>query len=317
MTDNGREADGHEFSAANRHERREGIAAGVGAYVLWGLFPLYFPLLEPANAVEILAHRIVWSLLATAAVVAIRRRVTSLRAVLRSRRSLLLLVTAAMLLAGNWVTYIYAVNTERVIDGSLGYFITPLVTAFFGVTVLRERLSRQQALALALGACAVAVLAADYAGPPWIALTLAVTFATYGLVKKLVNLAAAESLFVETLVLFPLALAYLLVLELQGAGTFAHNSAEHALLLVAAGPVTTLPLLLFSAAVTRIPLILIGMLQYVAPMLQFLIGLLVVSEAMPTNRWIGFTLVWAALALLTLDAARTAQRARSGRRAFG
>ncbi len=258
--------------------RRAGVASGAGAYALWGLFPLYFPLLEPAGPVEILAHRIVWSLLAVAAVVTIRKRVAAVRVVLASPMSALLLAVAAVLLAGNWVTHIYAVNSDHVIESSLGYFITPLVTVAFGLLVFGERLRREQSFALALGALAVLVLAVDYGRVPWIALTLAATFATFGLVRKLVNVGAAEGLLVETLVLFVPAFAFLLVGGLNGTASFGHVSTEHTLLLASAGPVTALPLLLFSAAVTRIPLSLVGLLQYLAPVLQFLIGLLVVGR---------------------------------------
>ncbi|MDX6667668.1 MAG: chloramphenicol-sensitive protein RarD, partial [Solirubrobacteraceae bacterium] len=177
--------------------------------------------------------------------------------------------------------------------------------AGFGVFVFRERLRPWQTRALALGACAVAVLVVDYGRPPWVALVLAVSFGTYGLVKKLAGVGAAESLAVETLVLLLPAAVYLAALEASGSGTFTHDAPGHTLLLLAAGPVTALPLLFFSAAVTRVALSLVGMLQYITPVIQFLLGLLVVSEAMPASRWIGFALVWAALLLLSVDGMRT------------
>jgi chloramphenicol-sensitive protein RarD len=298
------------YVTGSRQDERAGVLYGVAAYLLWGLFPLFFPLLEPAGAVEILAHRIVWSLLAVAAVLLVGRNSAPLRAVMRDRRKLGLLSIAAVLIAVNWGTFIYAVNSDHVIESSLGYFITPLVSAAFGVLVFRERLRPRQTLALALGACAVGILVAAYGQLPWIALTLALSFGTYGLVKKVVNVGAAESLAVETLVLLLPALGYLTVLELSGGGSFAHESAGHALLLVLLGPVTAVPLLFFSASVTRVALTMLGMLQYIAPVLQFLVGLLIVGEAMPVARWVGFGLVWVALIVLSLDGLHAARRSR-------
>jgi chloramphenicol-sensitive protein RarD len=291
--------------------RRTGILFGLAAYGMWGLFPLFFPLLEPAAPVEILAHRIVWSLVAVAVVLALARNIGALVAVLRDRRRALLLGAAALLIAVNWGVFIYAVNSEHVLESSLGYFITPLVSAAFGVFFFRERLRSRQLAALALGACAVLVLTVDYGRLPWIALTLAVSFGTYGLVKKVADVGAAESLAVETFVLLAPALGYLFLLEGAGDGTFTELGAGHVLLLMAAGPVTALPLLLFTGAVTRVPLTTVGLMQYVTPTLQFLVGLVILGEAMPASRWIGFVLVWLALAVLTFDALRAAQRSRA------
>jgi chloramphenicol-sensitive protein RarD len=291
-------------------EQRLGVAYGVAAYVLWGAFPLYFPLLEPAAPVEILAQRIVWSLVAVAVVLGVTRSIGSLRAVMRNRRRVKLLTGAAVLIALNWGTFIYAVNSEHVIESSLGYFITPLVSAAFGVIVFRERLRRWQFVALGLGALAVALLAVDYGRLPWIALTLALSFGTYGLLKKLANVGAAEGLALETIVLIVPAFIYLVALQATGAGTFTGHGAGHVLLLISLGPVTAVPLLLFAGAVTRVPLTLMGMLQYLAPVLQFLVGLAVVGERMPPSRWIGFGLVWAAIAVFSVDGLRASRRAR-------
>jgi chloramphenicol-sensitive protein RarD len=292
-------------------EERAGILFGLAAYLLWGLFPLYFPLLKPAGAIEILAHRIVWSLAALGVVLAVQRNLASLGRLLRDRRRLLLLTAAALLIAVNWGTFIYAVNSKHVIESSLGYFVTPLVSVAFGMLIFRERLRSRQIAALALGTCAVVVLTIDYARPPWIALTLALSFGTYGLVKKLAGVAAPEGLALEALILLLPAAVYLAALELSGGGTFAHRSPGHALLLVASGPITAVPLLFFSAAVTRVALTLIGMLQYVAPVLQFLVGLLLVGEPMPASRWIGFALVWVALLVLSVDGVRAARGSRA------
>ena len=288
-------------------EQRLGIAYGVGAYVLWGAFPLFFPLLEPASPIEILAQRILWSLVAVAVVLVATRSAGSLRMVIRDRRRFALLACAGLLIAINWGTFIYAVNSKHVIESSLGYFITPLVSVAFGVMFFRERLRSWQIVALGLGTVAVALLTVDYGRLPWIALTLALSFGTYGLVKKLANVGAAESLAVETLVLLVPALVYLAVLETTSGTTFAHRDVGHAALLMASGPVTALPLLLFSGAVIRVPLTVMGMLQYLAPVLQFLVGLAIVGEKMPPSRWIGFILVWVALLILSTDAFRASR----------
>jgi chloramphenicol-sensitive protein RarD len=292
-------------------ERRLGILYGLAAYLLWGLFPLFFPLLKPARPVEILAHRIVWSLAAVAVVLAVGRKMPGLLALLRDRRRLKLLSAAAVLIALNWGTFIYAVNSKHVIESSLGYFITPLVSAAFGVIVFREKLRRWQMVALGLGALAVALLTIDYGRLPWIALTLALSFGTYGLLKKLAGVGAAESLALETLVLLVPAIVYLVVLEASGGGTFAHDGIGHVLLLMAVGPITAVPLLFFAGAVTRVPLTVMGMLQYLAPVLQFLVGLAIVGEAMPATRWIGFGLVWAAIVVFSVDGLRASRRSRS------
>src|SRR4051812_5245959 len=235
----------------------------------------------------------------------------SLRAVLRDRRRLWLLSGAAVLIALNWGTFIYAVNSEHVIESSLGYFITPLVSAAFGVMVFRERLRPWQIVALGIGAAAVGLLTLDYGRLPWIALTLALSFGTYGLLKKLANVGAAESLALETLVLLVPAIAYLVVLEATGGGTFAHDGAGHVLLLMAVGPITAGPLLFFAGGVARGPRTGLGVLQYPPPRLPVLVGLLVAGEAMPATRWIGFGLVWLAIMVFSVDGLRTARRART------
>ena len=289
-------------------QQRIGVVYGFLAYLLWGSFPLFFPLLDAAGSVEILAHRIVWSLVAVGAVLLAASNIPALIAAVRDRRKLGLLVIAAVLIAVNWGVFIYAVNSDHVIEGSLGYFITPLISAGFGVFVFRERLRSRQIAALALGAAAVLVLTLDYGRLPWIALTLGLTFGTYGLVKKLAGVGAAESLAIETLVLLAPAIAFIATLGVSGSGTFTTEGADHTLLLIACGPVTAVPLLLFSASVTRVPLTVMGMLQYLTPVLQFLVGLLVVGEAMPTSRWIGFGLVWTALVILSVDGLHAARR---------
>jgi chloramphenicol-sensitive protein RarD len=281
-------------------ESRRGAAWGVAAYLLWGLFPLYWPLLEPAGAVEILSHRVVWSLVV---VVALLAALGGLRRVRRlGARRLGLLAVAAAVVSVNWGVYIYGVNTGQVVETSLGYFVNPLVTVALGVLVLGERLRSVQWVAIALATLAVVGLAVDYGRPPWIALALAFSFAVYGLLKKLAAVGAVESLAVETAVLTPFALAYLAVLGATGAGTFTLQGPGHAALLVGGGLVTAVPLLCFGAAATRVPLSTLGLLQYLAPSLQFAIGVLVVGEPLPPARLAGFVVVWVALALFTADA---------------
>jgi chloramphenicol-sensitive protein RarD len=291
----------------------KGILAGVAAYLLWGLFPLYWPLLEPAAPVEILAHRIVWSFVFIAILLAGTAGFAWLRRL--ERRQVALLSLAAVLVTINWGTYIHGVNSEQVVETSLGYFINPLVTVALGVVVLRERLTRAQLLAVAIGAVAVAVLTIDYGRPPWIALTLACSFGAYGLVKKRANVDGTPSLFLETGVLLVPALAYLLWLGADGRGTFTTEGAGHMALLAAGGVATAVPLMLFGAAAIRIPLTSLGVLQYLAPVLQLLIGVLLYDEPMPASRLAGFALVWLALAVFTFDAVRTNRRSRTAMRA--
>ncbi|NRQ32556.1 EamA family transporter RarD [Nonomuraea sp. NN258] len=288
---------------------RRGVLFGIAAYTMWGLFPLYWPLLKPSGAVEILAHRMVWSLVAVVAVLAVRRHWSWFRALLKQPKKLALLTLAAVVITVNWGTYIYAVNTGHVVESALGYFINPLVSVLFGVVLLRERLRTLQWVAVGFGALAVLVLTLDYGRLPWIALVLAVSFGVYGLVKKKANVGAAESLTVETLVLLAPALAYLVYLESSGQATFGHSTPTHALLLAGAGVITAVPLMFFGASAIRVPLSTIGLLQYIAPILQFMCGVLIAKETMPSSRWIGFSIVWLALAIFTYDSLRTARAA--------
>ncbi len=281
---------------------RRGLAAGVSAYLLWGLFPLYWPLLEPAAPVEILAHRIAWSLVFVCGLLALTAGFGWLRTLGRRRAGLLAL--AATLVTVNWGTYIYGVNSEHVVETSLGYFINPLVTVALAVTVLGERLTRLQGVAVAIATVAVVVLTVDYGRPPWIALTLACSFGLYGLIKKRAGVDGLQSLGFETAFLAPVAVAYLLVLGASGSGTFTTEDAGHAALLAAGGVFTALPLMLFGAAAIRIPLTQLGLIQYLAPTLQFAIGVLIYSEPMPLSRLAGFVLVWIAITMFAADAAR-------------
>jgi chloramphenicol-sensitive protein RarD len=285
---------------------RWGTAFGALAFFLWGSFPLYFRALEPASAVEILLHRVVWSLLVCLAALAVARRLGLLRDVLRSGRLVGVLAVAAVLIAVNWGVYIAAVNTGHVVEAALGYFINPLVTVLVGVIVLHERLRTLQWTAVAVGAVAVVVLTIDYGRPPWIALVLAASFASYGLVKKQVGprVTALASLTTETLVLAPLAAAALVWLEVTGRGSFAADAPWHGLLLASTGIATTVPLVLFAAGSRRVPLSTMGLLQFITPVLQLLAGVLLLGEHVPGVRWVGFGLVWVALVLLSIDSLR-------------
>ncbi|MET8951255.1 EamA family transporter RarD [Streptomyces sp. NPDC004393] len=290
-------------------ERRTGLLNGFAAYGMWGLVPLFWPLLKPAGAMEILAHRMVWSLALVALALLVMRRWAWAGELLRQPRKLALITVAAAVITVNWGVYIWAVNSGHVVEASLGYFINPLVTIAMGVLLLKERLRPVQWAAVAVGFTAVVVLTIGYGRPPWISLCLAFSFATYGLVKKKIGLGGIESLAAETAVQFVPALVYLLWLSAQGRATFASHGAGHATLLAATGVVTALPLVCFGAAAIRVPLSTLGLLQYLAPVFQFLLGIFYFHEAMPPERWAGFALVWVALALLTGDALRTARAA--------
>jgi chloramphenicol-sensitive protein RarD len=283
------------------NDTRRGAAFGAAAYLLWGIFPLYFALLEPASAVEVLAHRVVWSLVVVALLVQVTRRWPAVRAVVTDRSRVARLTAAAVFLAFNWGVYIYGVTTDRVVETSLGYFINPLVTVMLGVVVLRERLRRVQWLALGVATVAVLFLAVQSGRLPWIALVLAFSFGAYGLLKKTSHVGALEGLTVETAVLTPVALAYLAVLQASGDSTLATHGVDHATLLVVTGVITAVPLLFFGAAASRVPLTTLGLLQYLAPTMQFLLGVLVFHEDMGLARLLGFCLVWTALAMFTAD----------------
>ena len=280
----------------------------AGAYALWGLFPLYWPLLAPSGSLEVLAHRIVWSLLVVAALVQALHRWPDLREVLRDRRRVARLALAAVLIAVNWGTYIYGVTSEQVVETSLGYFINPLVTVLLGVLVLGERLRPAQWAALGVAALAVVVLTVETGHLPVLALVLAGSFGSYGLLKKTAGVRAVEGLAIETAVLSPVALAYLLVLGARGTGTFTSAGTGHLVLLVGAGVVTVIPLLMFGAAAQLVTLTTLGLLQYLTPTMQFLLGVLVRHEPLGLAKLLGFALVWSALALFSYDLVRTSRR---------
>ncbi|MFI5894269.1 EamA family transporter RarD [Actinoplanes sp. NPDC051513] len=285
-------------------EERRGYLYGLAAYVLWGFFPIYFKLLRPAGALEILAHRVIWSVVFISLLLAAARNWRFLVRIVRSPRLFGGIAAAAVLIAINWGTYIYGVNSSRVVETALGYFITPLVLVLFGVTMERERLRAWQWAAVAVGGIAVVVLTIDYGRLPYIALLLAASFGTYSLVKKRLKLPPAEGLFVESSVLAIPALVYVGWLTVAGHAKFGHVSATHTALMIFAGVATAVPLLLFAASANRVPMVGIGILQYVAPILQLACGLLIFHEPMPPARLAGFGLVWVALIIFTVDALR-------------
>ncbi|SDN15312.1 EamA family transporter RarD [Allokutzneria albata] len=285
-----------------------GLAFGVGAYTLWGLFPIFWPLLGPAGSVEILAHRIAWTMVFLLGGLLLFGRWAQLRGL--SARSWWLVSAAAVLIAINWGTYIYGVTSGQVTETALGYFINPLVSVVLGVAVLNERLRPAQWTAVVVAAVAVVVLTMKSASVPVIALVLATSFGVYGLIKKTVPMDSATSLTAESVVLGPIAAGYLIWLGVAGTGTFGQHGFWHAVLLISAGPVTIVPLLMFGASAQRLRLVTLGALQYLAPILQFAWGLFVLHEPMPPERWLGFGLVWAALALFTVDGALAAHRSR-------
>lgn len=274
-----------------------GILSAALAFLCWGLFPLYFHALNEVPPMQILAHRMLWSLLFLLAVLAVRRQWKWLERV-RQPRVLASFVGSALLLSANWLVYIWAVNNGHVIESSLGYFINPLVNIMFGYLLLKERLRRAQWVAIGLAALGVAWLAWQAGTVPWIALVLAGTFGGYGLLRKTAALGALEGLAFETMVLFPVAAAYVGWLTLHGQNAFittAHDGTRW--LLVAAGPITAIPLLLFASGARQIPLSVLGLLQYLAPTLQFLLGVWLFHEAFGGGRLVGFALIWGALAL--------------------
>ncbi|WP_333764944.1 EamA family transporter RarD [Streptomyces sp. IBSBF 2390] len=296
------------MAGTSKGEHRTGLLNGFAAYGMWGLVPLFWPLLKPAGAVEILAHRMVWSAVFVAAALLFVRRWAWAGQLLRQPRRLGLVAVAAAVITVNWGVYIWAVNSGHVVEASLGYFINPLVTIAMGVLLLKERLRPVQWAAVATGFAAVVVLTVGYGRPPWISLCLAFSFATYGLVKKKVALGGVESLAAETAMQFLPALGYLLWLVAHGGSSFVDDGPAHATLLASTGLVTALPLVCFGAAAIRVPLSTLGLLQYLAPVFQFLLGIFYFHEAMPPERWAGFGLVWLALVLLTGDALRSARR---------
>lgn len=277
---------------------RTGIIYASLAFFCWGLFPLYFHALNTVPAGQILAHRVLWSLIFLVIVLSVRGQWRWLPAIVRRPRVVTSFIASALLLSVNWLIYIWSVNHGHVIDASLGYFINPLVNVLLGYLVLGERLRRVQGLAIAVATAGVLWLTWQAGTVPWIALALAATFGGYGLLRKTAALGALEGLAFETMVLFPLALGYVAWLTMHGANVFLSTPSDATrALLVAAGPITAIPLLMFAAGARRIPMAVLGMIQYIGPTLQFLLGVWLFQEAFSADRMVGFVLIWSALAL--------------------
>jgi len=291
---------------------RSGLAFAIAAYALWGFLPIYFIALEPAGPIEIVGWRVLLSLVFCLLLLTVTRAWRPFMALVRDRRVLFTMGLAGVLIFVNWSTYVYATLTGQVVEAALGYFINPIVTVFLGVLVLRERLNVTQWIAVGISIVAVIVLAIGYGQLPWIALVLAFSFGFYGLIKKRVGpkVDAVSGLTLETAWLAPLAVAQLVFVAMTSGLTMGTVSPWHSALLLMAGVVTAIPLLLFAAASRRLPLIFMGFIQYFAPFIQFLVGVFILQEPMPPERWIGFGLVWLALLVLTFDLIRSARSAR-------
>jgi chloramphenicol-sensitive protein RarD len=279
----------------------KGILNGIGAYALWGLFPIYWKYLHQVPALQIIGHRIGWSFLLLIAVILLTRQWQSFRSAALAPKTIVIYSIAAVLLSLNWLVYVWGVNAGYIVESSLGYFINPLFSMLLGVVFLGERLRPAQWIPVALAAAGVIYLTVTYGRPPWIALSLAFTFGLYGLVKKIAPLGSLYGLTLETALVFPIALIYLAFVEFTGTGGFLHQGALTDILLIGTGIITSVPLLMFASAARQIPLTMIGVLQYIAPTLQFLIGVFLYQETFDRERFIGFSLVWLALIIFWLE----------------
>lgn len=277
---------------------KKGVLQALAAYLLWGIFPLYFKLLQSVTPEQILAHRLAWSFVLLFVVVLLRGELGALWRSLTLRRVLIYLA-AALLISINWLVYVWTVTTGRVLQSSLGYFINPIISVLLGALLFAERLRPGQWAAVGMAGLGVLYLTVEYGSLPWPSLVLAVTFGLYGVVKKAAPLEALHSLTLETALVFPAAIGYLVWVELQGSGSFGHTTALVNGLLAVSGIVTVIPLLLFSAGARRVPLFLLGLLQYISPTMQFLLGVLLFHEAFNVQRLIGFSFIWLALLLFS------------------
>jgi chloramphenicol-sensitive protein RarD len=288
---------------------RKGLAAAAAAFAIWGVFPLYFKPLQAVSALQVTAHRVVWSCVALLALMAVRKEIGAVRAALASPGVALRLAAAATLISLNWVVYVWAVAHGHVVDASLGYFINPLMNILLGVMLLKERLNRTQWLAVLIAAAGVAYLTAVTGHLPWISLTLAACFASYGLIRKVVAVEALAGLAVESVLLMPFASAYLLWCAAQGTGALGHGSRGIDALLIASGPLTAVTLFLFAYGARRIPYSTVGLLQYITPSVQLACGIFAFHEPFERTHALGFALIWLALALYAGDGLRSLRSA--------
>ena len=278
----------------------------MSAYVLWGLFPLYWPLLQPANPLEIVSHRAVWTMVFCIVVLALTHALKSTLATFKRSKVAIKLLTTTILISINWLVYIWATNNNHVVEASLGYYINPLIIIAFGVILLKEKMRPLQWAAVSIATIGVIVLTVDYGRLPWVALALALSWGTYGLVKKQLGLGALEGLAIETMIAFIPYCGYLIFIGAKGDGQFG-NGAGLTILLFSAGAITAIPLLLFNGSTNRLPFSTIGLLQYITPTIQFSIGVWVNHEAMPTARWVGFIFIWLALITLAGDLVKSSR----------
>jgi len=279
----------------------KGVLSGIAAYLIWGFLPIYLKALQGVISLQIMLHRVVWAFLFVMLLILVRREWSRLRVSIAKPRVVLIHILTAMLLAINWLIYIYGVNSGQVVETSLGYFINPLLSVALGVIFLKERLRPMQWIPVGLAAAGVLYLTLQYGSLPWLALALAFTFGMYGLIKKIAPLGALHGLSLETGILFVPAMIYLLYAESQSIGAFGHQGISVTILLAFAGVITALPLLLFGYAARSIPLTFIGILQYIAPTLQFLLGIFLFQEPLTPTRLVGFALIWSALLIFTLE----------------
>jgi len=284
----------------------KGLLFGISAYIIWGLLPLYWKLVEEAGAYEILAHRGIWSLLICISLLALRKQLKSAYVMVRSSRTLSLLFLASGLLTINWGVYIWSVTVNRVVEAALGYYITPLINVTFGVLLLREKLRPAQWIAVALAAAGVVILTLGYGSLPWIALVLAISWGSYSLIKKSLNLGALETLSLETLFAFLPNLVFLFIIQGKGSAEFG-STWTISLLLFGAGAATVIPLLLFNGSTTRLPLSTVGLLQYITPTIMFFIGIFINDEDISMTKVLGFAFIWLALAVLSRDLYRSSR----------
>jgi chloramphenicol-sensitive protein RarD len=291
---------------AERSERSLGLIFGLSAYLLWGLFPLYWPLLKPASAYEIVAHRAIWTLVFCLIVLAFHKKLRRTISRIREPKIFFGLLATSALISVNWIVYIWATNAGHVVEASLGYYINPLVIIAFGVLLLKEKMRFGQWVAVGIASVGVAVLTIDYGRLPWIALALAISWGSYGVIKKVLDLGALEGLTIETMLSFIPYATFLLILQSNGTGQFGQHWGL-SLLLISAGAITAIPLLLFNGSTTRLPYTVIGLLQYITPTIQFSIGVWVRHEEMSAARWAGFAIIWCALIALAIDLVRSSR----------
>lgn len=294
--------------SAEKQNFKTGLYYGLGAYITWGLIPIYWPFLQPASSLEILSHRVVWSLLTLFLVISFLRQWKIVFSVIKIKKTALLLFLASIFISINWGVFIWAVSHDRVVDTALGYFMNPLVSVALGLLIFKERLRSLQWAAVIIAFFAVLYLTFAAGNFPWISLALAFSFGFYGLVKKIANVASLPSLTVETSFAAPFFIGFLIWLYGRGELSFVQDGISHALWLASSGLATIIPLLFFGAAVIRLPLSVTGLLQYLAPILQFIVGLFVFNEVVTNAKWIGFFGIWLALIIFSYDAWRYSQK---------